>query len=88
MDEIEELRIQLKLEKLKSSIYRDIIETNTNIRISLTQPENIITLFMENVKNKEFYNKVSKFYGELKGQDKESKTYSFLNRYYIFQKME
>jgi SAM-dependent methyltransferase len=42
----------------------------------------------ENVKNKEFYNKVSKFYGELKGQDKESKTYSFLNRYYIFQKME
>lgn len=47
MDEIEELRIQLKLEKLKSSIYRDIIETNTNIRISLTQPENIITLFNE-----------------------------------------
>ena len=42
----------------------------------------------ENVKNKEFYNKVSKFYGELKGQDKESKTYSFLNRYYIFQKIE
>ena len=47
MDEIEELRIQLKLEKLKSSIYRDIIETNTNIRISLTEPENIITMFNE-----------------------------------------
>ena len=47
MDEIEELRIQLKLEKLKSSIYRDIIDSNTNIRISLTQPENIITLFNE-----------------------------------------
>ena len=42
----------------------------------------------ENIKNKEFYNKVSKFFGELKGQDKESKIYSFLNRYYIFQKME
>ncbi len=47
MDEIEELIIRLKLEKLKSSIYRDIIETNTNIRISLTEPENIITMFNE-----------------------------------------
>ena len=42
----------------------------------------------ENPKNKVFYEDVGKFYGELKGADKESKTYSFLNRYYIFQKME
>jgi SAM-dependent methyltransferase len=42
----------------------------------------------ENVKNKEFYNNVAKFYGELKGADKEAKNFSFLNRYYIFQKME
>jgi SAM-dependent methyltransferase len=42
----------------------------------------------ENVKNKEFYADVAKFYDELKGADKESKIFSFLNRYYIFQKIE
>ena len=42
----------------------------------------------ENVKNKEFYEDVAKFYGELKGADKEAKIFSFLNRYYIFQKIE
>jgi SAM-dependent methyltransferase len=41
----------------------------------------------ENPKNKEFYENVGKFYSELKGADKESKLFSFLNRYYIFQKM-
>ena len=42
----------------------------------------------ENYKNKKFYEDVVKFYGALKGYDKESKVYSFLNRYYIFQKSE
>ncbi len=42
----------------------------------------------ENPKNREFYEKVAKFYSELKGADKESRSFSFLNRYYIFQKME
>jgi len=42
----------------------------------------------ENYKNKKFYEDVVKFYGNLKGPDKESKLYSFLNRYYIFQKFE
>ena len=42
----------------------------------------------ENPKNKKYYEDVSKFYGNLKGADKESKLYSFLNRYYIFQKDE
>jgi hypothetical protein len=42
----------------------------------------------ENPKNREFYEKVAKFYGDLKGPDKESRLYSFLNRYYVFQKME
>ena len=42
----------------------------------------------ENVKNKEFYADVGKFYDELKGADKEGKIFSFLNRYYIFQKIE
>ena len=40
----------------------------------------------ENPKNKKFYQDVFKFYGDLKGPDKESKKYSFLFRYYIFQK--
>ena len=42
----------------------------------------------ENIKNKKYYNDVNVFYGDLKGHDKESKIYSFLNRYYIFQKIE
>ena len=41
----------------------------------------------ENPKNKKFYENSSKIYGDLKGADKESKVYSFLNRYYIFQKV-
>jgi len=40
----------------------------------------------ENYKNKKFYEDTAKFYEGLKGPDKESKTFSFLNRYYIFQK--
>jgi SAM-dependent methyltransferase len=43
--------------------------------------------YEENKKNREFYQKVAKFYGDLKGADKESRNYSFLFRYYIFQKI-
>ena len=42
----------------------------------------------ENAKNKKFYEKVAKFYDNLKGADKESKVFSFLNRYYIFKRIE
>jgi len=42
----------------------------------------------ENVKNKKFYDRVTKFYDNLQGADKESKTYSFLNRFYVFKKIE
>ena len=42
----------------------------------------------ENIKNKKFYERVIKYYGNLEGADKESKTYSFLNRFYIFKKIE
>jgi 2-polyprenyl-3-methyl-5-hydroxy-6-metoxy-1,4-benzoquinol methylase len=43
----------------------------------------------ENPKNKKFYEDVGKFFdNNLKGADKESKSYSFLNRYYVFQKFE
>jgi SAM-dependent methyltransferase len=41
----------------------------------------------ENPKNYQFYKKVAQFYEELKGVDKESKIFSFLNRYYVYQKM-
>jgi len=42
----------------------------------------------ENPKNKKFYENVAKFYEPLKGPDKESKAFSFLNRYYIFKRIE
>ena len=42
----------------------------------------------ENPKNKKFYEDVAKFYDNLKGAEKEGKVYSFLNRFYIFQKFE
>ena len=44
--------------------------------------------YEENPKNKQFYEKVAGFYGDLKGADKESRDWSFLFRYYIFQKVE
>ena len=44
--------------------------------------------FEENPKNRQFYEKVANFYGDLKGADKESRHYSFLFRYYVFQKIE
>jgi SAM-dependent methyltransferase len=45
--------------------------------------------YEENPKNKQFYEKVAQFFDDnLKGADKESKQYSFLFRYYIFQKIK
>ena len=44
--------------------------------------------YEENQKNKKFYQDAAKFYEDLKGVDKESKTYSSLSRYYIFKKIE
>jgi hypothetical protein len=42
----------------------------------------------ENPLNYKLYKGWAQFYEELKGADKESKTFSFLNRYYIYQKMK
>jgi len=39
-----------------------------------------------NPKNYKFYKEVATFFSDVKGVDKESKVYSFLSRYYIFQK--
>jgi len=41
----------------------------------------------ENPKNYKFYKKVAAYYEDLKGPDKESKIFSFLNRYYVYQKL-
>ena len=49
--------------------------------------DNVIK-YEENPKNKQFYEKIAEFYEELNGADKESKNYSFLYRYYVFQKIE
>jgi SAM-dependent methyltransferase len=49
--------------------------------------ENVIK-YEENPQNKQFYEKVSQFYGDLKGADKESRNWSFMYRYYVFQKMD
>lgn len=40
----------------------------------------------ENKKNYKFYKDVAQYYGDLKGSDKESKSFTFLNRYYVYQK--
>lgn len=42
----------------------------------------------ENPKNKQFYERVAQYYGELTGYDKESKIYTKLNRFYIFKRLE
>jgi hypothetical protein len=47
--------------------------------------EDVITT-EDNPKNKAYYDRIAKFYQNLTGSDRESKTFSFLNRYYIFQK--
>jgi len=47
--------------------------------------ENVIK-YEENPKNKQFYEKVAEFFGDMKGADKESRNWSFMFRYYIFQK--
>jgi len=42
----------------------------------------------ENPKNKTYYSKIAKFYGELKDTDRESKIWSDLFVYYVFKKYE
>ena len=42
----------------------------------------------ENPRNYKFYKKVAAYYEDLKGIDKESRIFTFLNRYYVYQKMK
>jgi SAM-dependent methyltransferase len=41
----------------------------------------------ENPKNLKLYRDFAEYYGDLKGIDKESRNYTFLSRYYVYQKM-
>ena len=49
--------------------------------------DNVIK-YEENPKNKKVFEEVAEFYENLTGSDKESRNYSFLFRYYIFQKID
>lgn len=67
-----------------------VVDTDLFVNLyTLNQPyfTNVIK-HEENPKNLQFYKKVAAFYDDLKGVDKESKTFTFLNRYYVYQKMQ
>ena len=67
-----------------------LVDTDSFANIfQLNKPyfDNVIK-YEENPKNKQFYEKIAEFFGDLTGADKESRNYSFLFRYYIFQKIE
>lgn len=68
-------------ELLDTDLFSNVFTTNKPWFNDVIQHE-------ENPKNKKFYQNTAEFFGELKGADKESKTYSFLNRYYVFQKIK
>lgn len=66
---------------IDSNLFSGVFEMNRDYF------ENVIQ-YEENQRNKKFYFDVANFYGDLKPIDKESKAYCFLNRYYIFKKIE
>lgn len=66
---------------VETDLFSNIYNLNKDYFMNVIQ-------FEENEKNKKFYEKVKMFYNDLKGADKESKDWSFLFRYYIFQKIE
>lgn len=73
---------------MKNKCNTDLIETDTFENLyHINKPWfDMIVNIEENLKNRKFYQDVYKFYGDLKGADKESKKYSFLFRYFVFQK--
>lgn len=67
----------------------ELVESNLFINLyHLNKPyfKNVIQ-HEENPKNKKWYEKVALFFGDLKGTDKESLTWSSLFRYYVFRKI-
>ena len=76
------------IDTMKKKCNADLIETDTFENLyHINKPWfDMIVNVEENLKNRKFYQDVYKFYGDLKGADKESKKYSFLFRYFVFQK--
>lgn len=76
------------IKTMKDKCNAHLIETDLFENMyKINQPWfNVIINHEENMKNRKFYKDVAEFYGDLKGADKESKKYSFLFRYYVFQK--
>lgn len=74
------------IEKMKSIGCR-LVDTDLfeNLYVMNKDYFNTVIEYEENPKNKQFYKKISEFFGELKGIDKEGKNWQFLFRYYVFQ---
>jgi hypothetical protein len=65
---------------IESDLFINLYNLNKNWFLNVIDHE-------ENPKNYKFYKRSSEFFGDLKGADKESKMFSFLNRYYIYKKI-
>lgn len=94
MEENKYITEYLVTEKLLSSTMKKagcrLVETDLFQNLYyLNQPyfTNVIE-HEENKKNYKFYKDVAQYYGDLKGADKECKSYTFLNRYYVYQKIK
>lgn len=76
------------IKTMKDKCDADLVETDTFQNLfHINKPWFDISIQVEeNLKNRKFYTDAYKFYGDLKGADKESKKYTFLFRYYVFQK--
>jgi hypothetical protein len=67
-----------------------LVDTDLFINIYNINKEwfNHVIDYEENPRNKKFYKDVARFYGDLKGADKESRIWNDLFRYYVFKKMD
>jgi len=63
-----------------SDLFLNLYKTNKDYFTNVIEHE-------ENPKNMKFYKEIARFYGNLNSVDKETKLYSFLSRYYVFQKI-
>ena len=79
---------EFMIKTMKDKCGAELVETDTFENMYyLNKPWFETSVKVEaNLKNRKFYQNAYQFYGDLKGADKESKKYSFLFRYFIFQK--
>jgi hypothetical protein len=68
----------------------ELIDTNLFVNLYYINKEWFLKVIEHesNEKNLAFYKKIAKFYGELKGADKESLSWNELWRYYVFKKIK